>query len=299
MNNLKKNKSVLIRNKIIHLNTPNIQKSLLKNKTSTFNLNELPDTNGSNLINFSYFYQTPKFYNSSNIQKQIDFLLTNIKNKNRKIKIRNSSIISLKKHSKLNSFDNMRNIYLSKLKNNKTNDSYDIYSNWSNKNNIKFPKTSKLSSPSKDFGQKRNNLEYLYRNIFSKAILFKTKPRYIDNKLNLVYSENESQYKLLVEKRSKLMNEKGIFLKYDEDSKKINKRVNDIKTKIKFMKSVMDYSYPTFMLTKIKIWGKELQKNKTEEKLTPFEEQKNKIKNRNILRNKYLQKCLQIFPIIA
>jgi len=45
--------------------------------------------------------------------------------------------------------------------------------------------------------------------------------------------------------------------------------------------------------------GKELQKNKTEEKLTPFEEQKNIIKNRNILRTNYFQKNMQVFPVIS
>jgi hypothetical protein len=298
MNCLKRNKSVLIRKKIIHLNTSNNKKSLLKNKTSTSNLNGIPNTNGSKLINNSYFHQIPEFYNNPNYQKQIYLLLTKINNKNRHINIRNASLTSLKKNLKINLFDKLGNINLSKFKNNKTNYSYDLYSNSSNKNNIKLPKTSKESSLSRDFGQKNNNLEYLYRNIFSNAILFKPKPRYIDNKLNLVYSENESQYKLLIEKRSKLMNERGIFLKFDEDSKKIKKRVNDIKDKIKFMKSIMDYSYPTFMITKIKAWGRQLQKNKTEEKLTPFEEQKNIIKNRNILRTKYLQKNLQVFPII-
>ena len=129
--------------------------------------------------------------------------------------------------------------------------------------------------------------------------MFRPKPRIIDNKLNLLYSEDESQYKLLMEKRSKIMNERGIFLRFEGDSERIKERVNDIKTKIKFMKSIMDYSYPNFMLTKLKVLGKELQKNKTEEKLSPFEEQKNIIKNRNILRTKYLQKNLQIFPIVV
>ena len=88
-------------------------------------------------------------------------------------------------------------------------------------------------------------------------------------------------------------------MKFDEDSKKINKRVNDIKGKIKFMKNILDYSYPAFMIEKIKMRGKELQKNKSEEKLTPFEKQKNIIKKRNIPRTKYLQKYLKVFPINA
>ena len=299
MKNFRKNKSVLIRNKIINLDKSDNKKSLSRNKTSTFYLNKIPDTNDSKHINHSYFNQKPDFYNSSFIQMPIEFLLTNIKKNNSHIKFRNAPISSLKKHSKLKTFSSMRNLTLSKLKNDKTNNNYDFYSNWTNKNNNKFPKESIVSSPSKDFGQKKNNLEYLYRSIFSKSNVFKPKPRYIDNKLNLVYSENESQYNLIIERRSKLMNEKGIFLKFDEDSKKINKRVNDIKSKIKFMKNILDYSYPTFMIKMIKMRGKELQKNKSEEKLTPFEEKINIIKKRNARRTKYLQKYLKIFPIIA
>ena len=299
MNNFRKNKSLLIRKKIIHLNTSDNKNSLSKNKTSTFYLNDIPNTYYLKHINYSNLYQKPEFHNNTNIQEQIDFLLTNINNNNKRISIKNIAKSSFKKNHKLNTFVTMRNKNLSKLKNTKTKDIYDLNSNWSNKNNIRFLESSIASSSSKDIRENNNNSEYLYRNIFNKVNLFRAKPRYIDNKLNLVYCENESQYKLLIKKRSKLMNEKGIFLKFDEDSEKIKKRVDDIKTKIKFMKSVMDYSYPTFIISKIKGRGKELQNNKSEEKLTPSEEQKNIIKNRNILRTKYLQKDLQVFPIIA
>ena len=233
------------------------------------------------------------------LQKQIDFLVTNIKNKDKFLTIKNEPISFSKKIPKLNSFDGFKKRNFTELKKIKTIDNYDLPSKGFNKNNTKFPKISIIPSSSNDLKQKNNNLDYLYRSIFYKSILFRPKPRYIDNRLNLVYSENESQYKLLMEKRSKVMNEKGIFLRFDEDSEKIKERVNVIKTKIKFMKNIMDYSYPSFMLTKIKVWGKELQKNKTEEKLTPFEEQKNLIKNRNILRTNYLQKNLKVFPVIS
>ena len=54
-------------------------------------------------------------------------------------------------------------------------------------------------------------------------------------------------------KRKKL---KGMDMFKEQDSDKIKHRVNTIKTKIKFMKNVIDYSYPDFMLYKIKIWKK-------------------------------------------
>ena len=300
MNNFRKNKSVSTStSKLILSKKPNNKKSLSTNKTSFLYLNDIPDINYTKHNNYKYFYKKPEFYNDSNIQKQIDFLVTNIKNQDKFMTIKNEPISSSKKIPKLNSFDGFKKRNLTELKKTKTIDNYDLPSKGFNKNNTKFPKISIIPSSTNDLKQKNNNLDYLYRSIFSKSILFRPKPRYIDNKLNLVYSENESQYKLLMEKRSKVMNEKGIFLRFDEDSEKIKERVNVIKTKIKFMKNIMDYSYPSFMLTKIKVWGKELQKNKTEEKLTPFEEQKNLIKNRNILRTNYLQKNLKVFPAVS
>ena len=77
-------------------------------------------------------------------------------------------------------------------------------------------------------------------------------------------------------KRKKL---KGMNMIKEEDADKIKHRVNNIKTKIKFMKDVIDYSYPSFLLTKIQIWKKNLAEIKGEEKLLPQEEQKNQIKN--------------------
>ena len=100
-------------------------------------------------------------------------------------------------------------------------------------------------------------------------------------------------------RRNKLMKEKGSILKFDKDSEKIKDRVNDIKSKIKFMKSVMDFSYPGLMISKIKSWGKDFQNQNCQrnEKLTPFEEQKMQIRRKNILRTNYLKQNMQVFPI--
>ena len=299
MDNLRENKSVSTSTtKLIQFRKIDNNKSYSTNKTSILYLNDASENNYARNNNYRYYYKKPEFYNTSNIQKQIDFLVTNIKNKDKFITFKNEPISTFKKIPKLKSVDGIKKINLTKLKNTKTIDNFDLPSNELNKNKTKFPQISIIPSSSNDSKQKNNNLDYLYKSIFSKSILFRPKPLYIDNKLNLLYSENESQYKQLMEKRIKLANEKGIFLRFDADSEKIKERVNNIKTKIKFMKSVMDYSYPSFLLTKIKKWGKELQKNKTEEKLTPFEEQKNKIKDRNILRTNYFQNNIKVFPVI-
>ena len=59
----------------------------------------------------------------------------------------------------------------------------------------------------------------------------------------------------------------------------------------------MDYSYPNFLLTKIKTWGKNLKSNNYDEKLTPIEEKNLLKKRRNNIRTKYLSEDLKVLPL--
>jgi hypothetical protein len=140
----------------------------------------------------------------------------------------------------------------------------------------------------------RQRIDYIYKSIFPSYSLFKEKQNYIDNKLNLIYCQNESQYRFIIAKRKKL---KGMKSLIEEDADKIKDRVKMIKTKVKFMKDVIDYSYPSFVLSKIQIWKKNLAEIKGKEKLLPQEEQKNQIKNKNILVTNYLKKNFKVYPI--
>lgn len=274
------------------------KKSLSSPKTTFLNINEFftPYNYNKNNINNRYYYKNPQFFNRESIKSQIDFLLTNVKNNPNYQTIKSESVSTLKKLPKIKI-----------LKNKKTNSQLpsprdvdeQIFPNISitpsnNNSNIKFMN----NNISSDVDQKD---EYIYNNIFSKSPLFKPKPRFLDNKLNLIYSENEKQYNLIMARRNKLMKEKGSILKFDKDSEKIKDRVNDIKSKIKFMKSVMDFSYPGLMISKIKSWGKDFQNQNYQrnEKLTPFEEQKMQIRRKNILRTNYLKQNMQVFPIKA
>ena len=92
----------------------------------------------------------------------------------------------------------------------------------------------------------------------------------------------------------------GNIFKLAKDSEKIKAQVDDIKTKIKFMKNIMDYSYPSFMLTKIKTWEKEIASNKKSNKdeiLTPIEKQKKLMKRKDIIRSNYLKQNVNISPL--
>ena len=273
------------------------KKSLSSPKTTFLNINEFftPYNYNKNNINNRYYYKNPQFFNRESIKSQIDFLLTNVKNNPNFQTINSESVSTLKKLPKIKILKSDKT--KSQLPSPRDADDQ-IFPNISitpsnnNNSNIKFMN----NNISSDVEQKD---EYIYNNIFSKSPLFKPRPHFLDNKLNLIYSENEKQYNLIMARRNKLMKEKGSILKFDKDSEKIKDRVNEIKSKIKFMKSVMDFSYPGLMISKIKSWGKDFQNQNCQrkEKLTPFEEQKMQIRRKNILRTNYLKQNMQVFPI--
>jgi hypothetical protein len=314
---MKKNK---LNNKSVSTSTNKLFSPLYKNKSTIKNplsiklpsflyLNEILDLKQNKNDNNRYYYKNPQFLNSSNIQNQIDILSTNINNnKNNKYSntlVKNDSSNSFKILPKLKSLNNLETKFgIKNVKNEET--SFDSTLNNKNDSNLKLPNISisttnlnkkKLNINNvEDSEQKRKEVEYDYRSIFSSSNLFKEKVRYIDNKLNIVYCQNESQYKFIMEKRNKLL-KNGSVLKFEEDSEKVKGQVKDIKEKIKFMKNVMDFSYPGFMLTKIKSWEKNLSNQKHDTLPTPYENQKNQIKKRNNLRTDYLKQNLKIFPL--
>ena len=275
---------------------------------SAFNLNDILDSNYNNYnsnINFSkrFYYKNPQFLNSSNIQNQINILLTNINNykntnNNQPIMTKNESCNSLKKLPKIKTFTNFEKSENTSV-DSPSNNRYKSQNSHTNISINNFPNISNSDKGSYfDFYNKNTkDVNYIYKSIFTNSPLFKEKIKFIDNKLNIVYCQNEKQYKFIMEKRNKLLNGKGTVLKFEEDSEKIKGRVNDIKTKIKFMKNIMDYSYPSFMLTKIKTLAKNRFKQKLDSTTSPVNERKNQIKKRNIMRSNYLKQNFIIFPL--
>lgn len=274
-------------NKSVSTNTEKILKSPIKEKTGDkhlvsyieknfLNLNNDYNSNYKKQINYRYYFKNPQFLNNASMKNQLDILVTDINN-NEHISNCNKLSNSLKKFPKLKVINNSLNIKSRKA-------SFDsLITEKSNNNGI----------------QKEKNSNYIYKRIFPNSPIFKEKVRVIDNKLNIIYSQNEKQYKILLQKRNNLLR-KGNVLILERDSDKIKGQVEDIKTKIKFMKNIMDYSYPSFMLTKLKSWEKNLGNNKKpkyDEKLTPFEEQKKLILKKNNIRSNYLKKNIDIFPI--
>ena len=232
---------------------------------------------------YRFYYKNPQFLNDSNIKKQINILLTNVTNNKNKEELPK---IIFDKNDEVNEINEIKNKYLKTEEN-------EILP----KIRIHKRKGFNISNISNDNSKSSYNInksvDYTYKSIFPNDNLFKGKTKYIDNKLNLIYCQNESQYKYIMEKRKKL---KGANI-IEEESEKINNRLNNIKTKVKFMKNVIDYSYPSFLLAKVQIWKKNMAKIKGEEKLLPQEKQKNQIKNKNIIMTNYLKKNFKVYPI--
>jgi hypothetical protein len=145
----------------------------------------------------------------------------------------------------------------------------------------------------------RENDEYFYKIVFKTKPLFKLEQKMvIDNKLNMIYAENEQQYKNIIEKEYKRLISQGKKVKSKNVAPSIKLKLNEAKNRIQFMKGIMDYSYPGFVLSKIKIMQKRLNAHKSKasylnclnEMEIRTEEQKKRDKNRK----DYLLKCITI-----
>ena len=133
---------------------------------------------------------------------------------------------------------------------------------------------------------------YLFGKIFRN--IFPEKTKVLNNKYNLLYSENEEQYNTTLKKRNKypILNEN-----YSKN------RINIIKKKINFMKGISDFSFPKIISNKLSLESKlfnELKKNKSpinEKKkkfIIPYLQKDKEIYNNNLLQTMKLQKSLII-----
>lgn len=144
-----------------------------------------------------------------------------------------------------------------------------------------------------------DNDDFYYKNVFKIKPLFRTIKPVVDNKLNMKYAENEEQYNKIVERERILLLSQGKKAKSKKSSNKSDIKMNKIKKRIKFMKGVMDFIYPGFVLTKIKAVEKKIKKenelhNKLREYTTPVAQRNiNRNKRNNELKN-YFYECINI-----
>ena len=272
------------------------------------------------------FYKNPKFYDSSffsekslnqtilnlkeslgnncNVSKD---LLNNLDENKKKIKIKKNLFQSVyenyNNYKSLNaSIIDSKSINENSISKNKN--QMFIRNNPSTKylkNKIKYIKLQK-NKKSHDINFKNNLLlkkgfeDYLYGKIFVER--FKNREKLMNNRLNLIYSENIEQYQKLYSKRitnKKLVNE-NLFDATERENNLIGK-VNYVKNTINFIKGVVDYSFPEVILYKINIESKnirELQDKRSDSFRIPFEREDYLLKKLNKKKTEKLSKSFSI-----
>ena len=144
------------------------------------------------------------------------------------------------------------------------------------------------------------NDNYFYKIVFKSKPLFRMDRKVvIDNKLNMKYAENEEQYKKIIEREYKNLRLKGKKVKSKNISPSIKLKLSETKNRIHFMKGIMDYSYPGFVLSKIKMMQKKLNEQKKESifrnQLSQMELREKEKTLRNNSRKEYLLKSITLF----
>ena len=283
-------------------NSPNSLQTYQESKKRLSN--ESLFNNFQNSINYNignkYYYRHPTFYNDGNLNNQINLLLTSSGNKYE------NRTFGKKLGDTTNKDFSNRSFSHNKIKVNeflfppftiddkiKTNLKYTTCSTDYDKDNTD-PNLKK--SPEE---KRKDNIEHFYKCVFSTKPIVKSKyDKYIDNKLNLVYSENLQQFKTIMERRKLEKNNKVMSSKDASDNEKIVEQVNDIKTKINFMKSILDYSTPHFLLTKAKAIVSQFHNDDTEDiTSTPVEKRIHEAREKNEIRRNYFTKSMNVMPL--
>ena len=99
--------------------------------------------------------------------------------------------------------------------------------------------------------------EFLYKKIFyywqDKRKNYKRKEKkFINNKINLEYAENENIFDEKLKKKNEELISQGKKIKHFSGPSFAETKLKETIQKVKFMKSVVDYSYPKFVINKIK-----------------------------------------------
>jgi len=83
------------------------------------------------------------------------------------------------------------------------------------------------------------------------------KERYINNKFNLRYAENENYYARIINKVNKMRNESYFIINHDLDKDKYterrHERLKETKQKLKFIKNVLDYAFDSLLQKKLNV----------------------------------------------
>ena len=117
-----------------------------------------------------------------------------------------------------------------------------------------------------------------FRKFLNKTNTLKTDKKYIvDNKLNIVYAENEDMYQRILKKINTKLKLKGKRERYKYFLSPSEKQLRDMEKKVTFMKDIVECAYPNTAMIKIRDNREYYKKNKTNFK--KFEAMDNKKDN--------------------
>lgn len=134
----------------------------------------------------------------------------------------------------------------------------------------------------------------LYKRIFyyfaeKKKKFKRDQKKYVNNKINIDYADSEEAYEQRLIKRNIKLLEKGEKIKHFSGPTFSEIKLNELQNKVKFIKSVTDYSYPDMVLFKVQQSEKMLKiKNKNYKILEPFKQKD----LQNQIQQKYLKDYL-------
>ena len=125
-----------------------------------------------------------------------------------------------------------------------------------------------------------------------KKNILKTK-EVVDNKLNIFYAENQNQYDKNLLRHNLKLKKKGKKVFHKVGPSQTEMRLTRIKSKMNFMKKIIDYAYPNMVLARVRQTEKVIRKNNLSE-LPPFKREELMKKRKNIILGDFLRKSINI-----
>ena len=115
----------------------------------------------------------------------------------------------------------------------------------------------------------------------------------VDNKLNIFYAENQNQYDKNLLKHNLKLKRKGKKVFHNIGPSQTEMRLTKIKSKMNFMKKIIDYAYPNMVLARVRESERVIRKNNLSE-LPPFKRVEIMKKKKNAILGDFLRKSINI-----
>ena len=243
--------------------------------------NHLPHWHSLNTTQSNVNIKGPSFFTSNKIQKVISLIRRSLSQSDLP-SFPSLTASPLSKQSQITPTHPSRNKFPFQLHfqinstftNNSTNYSINNPSKSSSLPIISSSQQKNSISPNSESSRRSN--EMLYHKIFPKLFIEKTEE--VDNKLNILYSENllhfNKQFNQL--KLKQIKGNKINFHGMQFNSKQILNRVDNIKKKLHFFRGICDYVYPQVVVMKIKEKQKLMKRNQQRVRMN-MEQKKKKI----------------------